>query len=100
GLLVRSDSGRPTKIDGNPDHPSTLGRSSVHMQAALITLYDPARSQIVRKSALPATWDDLLGTLNAQSPRWQERKAAGLRLLTRRVGSPALREQITRLLAR
>ncbi|MEA3212571.1 MAG: hypothetical protein QOE70_5628 [Chthoniobacter sp.] len=100
GLLVRSDSGRPTKIEGNPAHPATLGRSSVHMQAALLTLYDPGRSQGLMKSGSPATWEDLLGTLTEQRARWQERAGAGLRLLTRRIASPTLREQIARLLTK
>ncbi len=100
GMLVRSDSGRPTKIEGNPDHPATLGRSSVHMQAALLTLYDPHRSQTLMKSGSPATWGDFLGALAVPSGRWKERGGAGLRLLTRRIGSPTLRAQIARLLAK
>src|SRR5882672_3295582 len=46
-LLVRSNEGRPTKVEGNPDHPSNLGCSStdIFSQASLLTLYDPDRSQ-------------------------------------------------------
>ena len=100
GLLVRSDSGRPTKIDGNPDHPATSGRSGVQMQAALLTLYDPHRSHGVAKAGAPATWEDLLGALVAKGMRWKERGGAGLCILSRRIASPALRDQIARLLAR
>lgn len=44
GVLVKSSDGRPTKIEGNPDHPSSLGGSDLRLQAELLQLYDPARS--------------------------------------------------------
>jgi molybdopterin-containing oxidoreductase family iron-sulfur binding subunit len=98
GLLVRSDEGRPTKIEGNPNHPATRGRSSVQMQAALLNLYDPARSQMVWRHNEPATWEDFLGALIDQRARWQQRGGQGVRLLTRRIASPTLQEQIAAFL--
>src|SRR5881396_3194178 len=46
-LLVRSNEGRPTKVEGNPDHPNNPGCSStdIFSQASILTLYDPDRSQ-------------------------------------------------------
>jgi len=44
GVLVKSSDGRPTKIEGNPAHPSSLGGSDLRLQAELLQLYDPARS--------------------------------------------------------
>jgi MoCo/4Fe-4S cofactor protein with predicted Tat translocation signal len=44
GVLVKSSDGRPTKIEGNPDHPSSLGGSDLRLQAELLQLYDPGRS--------------------------------------------------------
>lgn len=100
GLLVRSNEGRPTKIEGNPDHPASLGRSSVHAQAELLTLYDPARSHTPMKLGHPETWEGWLGELLPRIARWKEREGAGVRLLVQRVGSPTLRAQIAQFLAK
>ena len=49
GVLVKSNDGRPTKIDGNPLHPSSLGGSDLQLQAELLQLYDPNRSRQPRR---------------------------------------------------
>src|SRR5262249_2341817 len=45
GLIVESRKGRPIKVEGNPDHPASLGSTDVFAQASLLTLYDPERAQ-------------------------------------------------------
>jgi molybdopterin-containing oxidoreductase family iron-sulfur binding subunit len=61
GLLVESHDGRPTKIEGNPTHPSSLGATDATTQATIFDLYDPDRSRGPRKlhAGLNSTWAEL-----------------------------------------
>ena len=63
GVLVESHMGRPTKIEGNPDHPSSLGATDAFMQASILGLYDPDRSQVVRHLGEISTWSEFLAAL-------------------------------------
>jgi len=66
GILVRSQAGRPIKIDGNPRHPASLGGSTAQQQAALYDLYDPHRTQAVSRRGKPSSWDEIERALEAQ----------------------------------
>lgn len=59
-LLVESHEGRPTKIEGNPEHPLSRGATGVFEQASLLNLYDPDRSQQVLRKGEPASWGDFV----------------------------------------
>ncbi len=99
GLLVESHAGRPTKIEGNPDHPASLGSTDIFAQAAALTLYDPDRAQLVLREGQGGIYDDLLAALTAEMDRLRPKKGAGLRILTEAVGSPSLADQIKQVLA-
>ncbi len=57
GLLVEAHEGRPTKIEGNPKHPSTLGASDTWAQAEVLKLYDPDRARTPLKGGQATTWE-------------------------------------------
>ena len=59
-LLVKSHDGRPTKIEGNPQHPAARGATGLFAQASILSLYDPDRSRAVRHNGEETTWDDFL----------------------------------------
>src|SRR5712692_905548 len=44
-VLVESHMYRPTKIEGNDQHPASLGGTDVYAQASILGMYDPDRSQ-------------------------------------------------------
>ncbi|HUO84932.1 MAG TPA: TAT-variant-translocated molybdopterin oxidoreductase, partial [Thermoanaerobaculia bacterium] len=100
GLLVESHMGRPTKIEGNPDHPACLGATDIHAQAAILGLYDPDRAQTVRKLGGITTWTDFIAALSERLRQHEANGGSGLRLLTETIVSPTLADQIRVALAK
>jgi len=98
GLLVETHTGRPTKIEGNPQHPASLGATDPFAQAAVLSLYDPDRSQTVRYLGDTTTWSAFLGALQPVLLAQKDKGGSGLRLLTESVVSPTLGAQIKRFL--
>lgn len=94
GLLVESHLGRPTKIEGNPEHPSSLGATDATIQASVLTLYDPDRSQTVTRNGYISGWGTFIAALTAARDAAKPKKGAGLRILTGTVTSPTLASQI------
>jgi molybdopterin-containing oxidoreductase family iron-sulfur binding subunit len=91
-------SGRPTKLEGNPDHPVTQGRSDIFMQAAVLGLYDPDRAQGPTRRGEPVSWNDVADHIGALRAEWGRTRGEGLRLLTGPVTSPTLSRQLDTLL--
>ncbi|MBV8881842.1 MAG: molybdopterin oxidoreductase, partial [Planctomycetaceae bacterium] len=97
GLIVRSDMGRPTKIEGNPRHPASLGATDPAAQAEIYTFWDPDRSSSIQHAGRPGTWPEFLIALQAALSEPRARRGEGLRILTEAVCSPTLAGQLDRL---
>jgi molybdopterin-containing oxidoreductase family iron-sulfur binding subunit len=94
GVLVESHMGRPIKVEGNPDHPASLGATDSFAQASVLELYDPDRSQVVSRAGRINTWETFLAELNTQLEGQKAVNGAGLRILTETVTSPTLASQL------
>ena len=99
GILVKSHMGRPTKIEGNPDHPASLGASDAFAQAAVLSLYDPDRSQAVVHDGRIGSWNEFQRQLASALEKQKYSQGAGLRILTETITSPSLAAQIQELLS-
>lgn len=93
GVVVESHEGRPTKVEGNPDHPASRGRADISMQSSVLQLYDPDRStapQQLRSMPESKTWADWDNTV---WPRLEKQHladgGAGLAILTDGAAGPS-----------
>jgi molybdopterin-containing oxidoreductase family iron-sulfur binding subunit len=94
GVLVESHEGRPTKMEGNPEHPATLGACDVFSQAAVLQLYDPDRAQAATLNGEIGGWGDFFGAFRGLLAAQKGKNGAGLRILTETVTSPTMAAQI------
>jgi MoCo/4Fe-4S cofactor protein with predicted Tat translocation signal len=97
GVLAESHQGRPTRVEGNPDHPASLGASAPAVSATVLSLYDPDRSQVITESGARRDWQDLVGAL--QGALEASGAGSGVRLLTETVTSPTFASKIRDFLA-
>jgi molybdopterin-containing oxidoreductase family iron-sulfur binding subunit len=100
GLLVTCYDGRPTKVEGNPDHPASLGASSSFELAMPLDLYDPKRAKGFHKGSTPMAFRGLVRELAALAAGHEADGGAKLRFLTPATGSPVLLDLRRRILAR
>lgn len=100
GVLATSVMGRPIKIEGNPQHPASLGATDAFAQAAVLTLYDPERAQAVLQRGQISTWNAFLTALSTALESQRLKGGAGVRVLTETVTSPTLAQQFRALLSK
>ncbi|PYT03545.1 MAG: molybdopterin oxidoreductase, partial [Acidobacteria bacterium] len=93
-LLVRSNMGRPTKVEGNDLHPASLGAADVFAQASILSLYDPDRSETIVNRGEMRTYTSFLGEIATALEGQRTKNGAGLRILTETVMSPTLAAQL------
>ena len=98
GILAESHMGRPTKIEGNPDHPASLGSTDTFAQASVLSLYDPERSKVILNGGRISTWDAFITALAEELEAKRLNKGEGLRILTETVTSPTLASQLEQIL--
>ena len=99
GVLVEQHEGRPIKLEGNPDHPASLGALDAISQSEILNLYDPDRANIVINTSSPSTWDSFSKAIKPVLDAQKAKRGAGIRLLTGTVTSPSLLDAINRFLA-
>ena len=113
-VLVRTNEGRPTKVEGNPDHPinrpldfpaedpyrDPRGSSAtdIFSQASMLDLYDPDRSPTITLRENIHTWTSFVGAMRSALDAQRGKQGAGIRLLTETIISPTLGAQINDLL--
>ncbi|HEY8670708.1 MAG TPA: TAT-variant-translocated molybdopterin oxidoreductase [Terriglobales bacterium] len=99
-ILVESHMYRPTKIEGNDQHPASSGGTDVYAQASILDMYDPDRSQSILHLGDISNWGALVealqGTLNSQKAV----NGSGIRILSRPFSSPTLADQMQQVLKR
>jgi MoCo/4Fe-4S cofactor protein with predicted Tat translocation signal len=114
-VLVRSNEGRPTKIEGNPDHPNNRptdfpaedpvwaprgsSATDIFTQASILGLYDPDRSQTLTFREDIRTWTAFVGQMRSAIDEQRPKQGAGIRFLTESIISPTLGAQMKATLA-
>jgi molybdopterin-containing oxidoreductase family iron-sulfur binding subunit len=97
GVIVTSNEGRPTKVEGNPEHPASLGGAGGFELGAIYHLYDPQRARGLKHQGQPRAWRQFLADTNARVETLRAQGGARLRFLVEPSGSPleaGLRAQI------
>ena len=112
-ILVRSNEGRPTKIEGNPEHPNNSpvdfpaedpvrdkrgsSATDIFTQASILSLYDPDRSPTPTFRETISTWTAFVGAMRSALDEQRPKQGAGIRFLTESIISPALGAQMNDL---
>jgi molybdopterin-containing oxidoreductase family iron-sulfur binding subunit len=94
GVLAESHEGRPTKMEGNREHPGSLGACDAYSQAAVLQLYDPDRAQTVTLNGEIRSWEEFFGGLREVLVAQAEKRGGGIRILTETITSPTVATQI------
>jgi molybdopterin-containing oxidoreductase family iron-sulfur binding subunit len=99
-VLVESHMYRPTKIEGNDQHPASLGGTDVFAQASILDMYDPDRSQNITHLGELSTWGEFMAAMREPLIAQNAANGAGIRILTGTVSSPTLADQFEQIRSR
>jgi MoCo/4Fe-4S cofactor protein with predicted Tat translocation signal len=100
GVLVESHMGRPTKVEGNPDHPASLGATDPFAQSSVLQLYDPDRSRVFTNRGNVSDWGGFINNLQPRLAELATKGGAGLRILTETITSPTAADLMRQVLAK
>src|SRR6266705_2859815 len=78
-ILVESHMYRPTKIEGNDQHPASSGGTDVYAQASILDMYDPDRSQNILYLGETSSWSALIGALQGPLNSQKAVNGSGIR---------------------
>ena len=98
-LLVESHLGRPTKIEGNPLHPASLGGTDIFAQASILGMYDPDRLQAVTHLGDVDSWASFNNAIRGPLAIQKALSGAGIRILTPTISSPTFKDQMQAFVA-
>ena len=98
-ILVESHMYRPTKIEGNPQHPASQGGTDIYAQASILDLYDPDRATNVTYLGDVRSWNAFTEASRGPIAAQKAIAGSGVRILTQTVSSPTLANQIKTYLA-
>jgi MoCo/4Fe-4S cofactor protein with predicted Tat translocation signal len=90
-VLVKSDAFRPIKLEGNPEHPVSKGKSDAFTQATLLGMYDPDRSQRVMYRGEASSWGGFQQAFATAAK--QTSGGQGIYFLSETITSPTLAVQ-------
>jgi molybdopterin-containing oxidoreductase family iron-sulfur binding subunit len=93
-ILVESHMYRPTKVEGNPEHPASMGGTDIYAQASILDLYDPDRARNVTHMGDVRSWNALMEALHGPMGAAKAMAGGDVRILTQTVTSPTLAGQI------
>src|SRR5580692_6444004 len=93
-VLVEAHEFRPTKVEGNPEHPASMGATDVPTQASILGLYDPDRLQTVNYIGEVRSYPSFLQSFINALAKQKDKTGSGIRILTETVTSPTLYAQM------
>lgn len=93
-LLVRSNDGRPSKIDGNPRSTETLGRSTVFAQAEILRLFDTDRARTARQGDKELSLNGVGKALDELRATLEANQGQGTAIVVAPIPSPSLQTQL------
>src|SRR5450631_3403938 len=79
-VLVESHLYRPTKIEGNDQHPASQGGTDVFAQASILDMYDPDRSQNTTYLGELNTWGNFMAAMREPLIAQNAANGAGIRI--------------------